>query len=337
MTHPAKMWIRSVILGFLFLANADAKTALYGLPSFTMAFNVIKSDMELILLQDRLVNSTKEHLEVFYKEKIDDTEYGEGAKVDEVNLWSKLEFDERKDRFEVEAHFAAQLALDYSSSEPDESLLSQSIMELFLIEAFQGDHYWDLVHSFLSDEILEEITDVKVTVVSNGYVPNAGHDPSAYNDYNLDGSWTFTMTMGVLAAAFFFVVLVVMWVYLCFYAKSLWKPPSPENGEIYKEEYSTEAGSIEGNDVADDSSWMDDWANAITSIPLRMPIKKSARKANKVRHPAQQHNSMLDSINECGESVCSAASAASKKKKNKKKKSSSALPAFQESSELEFS
>jgi hypothetical protein len=324
------MW--TWIVALLCLTVANANKAIYSLPSFSLVLKVTKSDNALIVFQDRLEVSVKDHLNEFFKDKIETPSFGSGT-FEEIALSSKLVWreltggDAGKDRgadpyqgedtmrhFEVRGDYECQLSLSYNPLDGEESLLSNSIMELFLIEAFQGDNYWGLVHSFLSDEILDEITDVKITVISDGYVPN-GQDPSAFNNYETgNDEWTGAMTVGVVFAAFFFFVLLLMWIYLCFFVRGtfLWKTRNPYPDEMaMKDDAATEPNSAESIDFTsedEESTWMDAWANAITSIPIRAPIKTSKRKKKIIHHPAQNHNSYLDSINESGEDECSCAS-----------------------------
>lgn len=324
------MWTCFLVLLCLTLANANK--AIYSLPSFSLVLKVTKSDNALIVFQDKLELSVKAHLNEFFKEKIETPSFGSGT-FEEIALSSKLVWRELSGKeagtdkgqdpyqgegdirhFEVRGDYDCQLSVNYDPAGAKDSLLSQSIMELFLIEAFQGDNYWNLVHAFLADEILDEITGVKITVISDGYVPNNGEDSSAYDDFAMGSyEWTGAMTIGVIFAAFFFVVLVFMWIYLCFFVRGtcLWKIRSPYQVEHNpKEEAETEPDSDKSVDYSldgDESRWLDDWADAITSIPVRaLTSKRSKKQTIKIRHPAQHYNSYLDSITETDE--CSVAS-----------------------------
>jgi hypothetical protein len=86
-------------------------------------------------------------------------------------------------------------------------------MEIFFIEAFQQGNYWTLVHKFLSDEVLQGINDVKVTVLSDGFVPIGRADPTA-EDYNQGSLWTAAIKTGIFFAGFFCLTLVYMVYYM---------------------------------------------------------------------------------------------------------------------------
>jgi hypothetical protein len=328
------MWLWGFVAVICFSATNAQDTAVYSLPSFSLVLKVDKTSNDLIVFQDRLETAVRTHLTDFFKQKVESPSLGDGN-IDEVALsqllvWKELSSGGTKvsdetqgtvHQYEARGEYDCQLELIYNSAGEGHDRLSGSIMDLFLIEAFQGDNYWHLVHNFLSDEILEDITDVKITVMTDGYIAYHGQDVSAFDDYNNGGvgDWTGAMTVGVIFASFFCLALVLMWVYLCFCVQGtfLFKSRNPNQKDIGKEDesvtddlYSTSSVEFQYEDEDEEQTWMDAWANAITSIPLREPIRiRRKKKGPSIRHPAQQHNSYLGCIEEAGaDEECSLAS-----------------------------
>lgn len=325
-----KQILQVFLLGVLHLVSAEThnkalfKTSIFNLPPFTLVLEVTKPHDALIVFQDRLESSVTDHLTDFFKSKVDSSNFG-SSQVGEVALSSRLvwrdllpdlgvtdEDGNARTNFQVRADFEAQVTVVYDSSVAGESRLSKSMMDLFLIEAFEGDNYWHLVHHFLSDDELEDISDVKVTVVSDGFVANDGQDESYFDRNPRDGGvWTKAMTVGVVLATFFCLMLIAIWLYLCLIAKSKHLFKKRRRFDMFKDDEAvTETNSAESCDYSfdEESQWMDDWAESITSIFVRDPVKTKHKMMNSARHPAQQHRSFLESIEESGGDDTSCAS-----------------------------
>jgi hypothetical protein len=300
-----------VALLCLSAVSGEETKVLYSLPSFSMVLQVKKSDNALIVFQNRLETAVRDHLNTFFAKKFATPEFGFGI-VEEVALSSRSTWHEKPegnedfDAFTVAgqdpktAHHYEVLA-DYQSQillKLDEhiaaSRLSQPTMDLLLIEAFEGDNYWALLHLFLSDTALAEIEDTVVEVNTDGFTRINGISTTTQS------KWTVPMKAGVAFAGFFCVVLVLMWLYLCLFVKGTLLFKSPKvHGSKDTEETATEESSTD-NDFGfspEESTWMDDWARSITSIPVRQPTKLGKKK-KKPRRPARQHRSSLDQIEE---------------------------------------
>lgn len=322
------LWLAVVI------AAVRAKTDVYDLPSFALVLNVDSSENSLIEFQDRLNFAVQMHLADFFLDKVKSSALVEGG-VEKVELtssyiWKELPAaqdskNDQEKKYDVRSNFGCQLEIRSWTVDGDESRISQSIMDLFLIEAFQGEHYWALVHSFFKDEVLQAITGVTITVKADGYVHYNGQDPSAFNnydDYNTDGNWTPAMTAGVIFATLLVVSLCFMWTYICCFTRDsifLQWTRSGRKKLMEKAETATDdmhsTSTLNPEEEAEEGEWMDAWAKSVTSIPLRQPVKtRKSKKAPSIRHPAQHHNSYLNSIEEADDecsTVCSVESSPS--------------------------
>jgi hypothetical protein len=149
--------------------------------------------------------------------------------------------------------------------------------------------------------------------MSDGYMAYNGQDPSAFDDYDTGRNWTSAMTVGVIFACFFGLILGLRWLYLCLFVRGsiLFKSRNPYPEEKMHDSVTDPNSAEESVDFSGDeeeSQWMDSWAFAVTSIPLRAPVKTKKKMRSSPRHPAQQHQSILDMINETGEDDISCAS-----------------------------
>jgi hypothetical protein len=302
-----------VALLCLSAVSGEETKVMYSLPPFSMVLQVKKSDNALIVFQDRLEAAVRDHLNTFLANKIATPNFDYGS-VEEVALSSRMTWNEKEEEdedfdaytvpgqdpttarhYEVHADYESQILLKLEEHVAASSL-SQPIVDLLLIEAFEGDNYWALFHLFLSDSVLQEIEDVAVDVSTDGFRLNNGISTETQS------KWTAPMKAGVAFASFFCVALVLMWVYLCLFVKGtlLFKEPIVHEGKD-TEETVTEESSV-NHDFGfsqEESSWMDQWARSITSIPVRQPTKP---KKKKVRRPAQQHRPSLDQIEESSNS-----------------------------------
>lgn len=307
---------------------------LYELPSFFLVLNVDESESALIVFQDRLNDAVHTHLDEFFRDKVKVTSLPDGyvkdIGVSSSYVWKELSHtnhDDTPNKYEVRSSFDCQIEIGYKKEENIANAdirLSQATMDLLLIEAFQGDNYWNLVHTFLEDDVLADITGVKITVHADSYVHSNGDDPrdrSTSSDV-----WTPAMTFGVVLAALVLLSLIIMWSYLCCCAReSIWilrltrlrrqKQGMSKEDAVTDDMYST--SSLNPEDEEEDGRWMDAWAKAVTSIPLREPVKtrKLKKQAAAIRHPAQHHNSCLNAIEEVDDessTVCSVDTSRSK-------------------------
>ena len=309
------VWSLLALLCLSAVSGEDTKV-LYSLPKFSMVLQVKKSDNALIVFQNRLEAAVRDHLDTFFANKVATTNFGFGS-VEEVALSSRMtwheitEVDENFDAFtvpgqnpatarhyEVQADYESQILLKLEKHVAA-SRLSQPIVDLLLIEAFEDENYWALLHLFLSDIALTEIEHVAVDVSTDGFRRNNGVSTET------ESKWTTPMKAGVGVASFFCVVLVFMWLYLCLFVKGtlLFKAPIVHQGKD-TEETATEDSSTPGHDFGfseEESTWMDEWARSITSIAVRQP-KRPEKKKKKLRRPAQQHRPSLDQIEESSDS-----------------------------------
>jgi hypothetical protein len=311
------MWL--AILWFCLSAvSANTESRVFDLPSMTMLLSVKTENTDQIIFQDRLTTALQDHLNGFYLEKLMSNDYGSMVTIDRVGLSSQYEWAEISEdpssldplqHYEVHGYYDCQLKLTLESQEFAGPHLTQSQMEIFFIEAFQQGNYWTLVHKFLSDEVLQGINDVKVTVLSDGFVPIGRADPTA-EDYNQGSLWTAAIKTGIFFAGFFCLTLVCLWIYMVYYMRrqsnneekesasvaSLTDQDSADHDYVGKDIDLNEDHGNADDDASTGSwstgSWMDSWAKNMTSIPLRETGRKRSPRAR--RHRPQQQ---LPSIN----------------------------------------
>jgi hypothetical protein len=300
---------------------------LYSVPNFSLMMHIANQNDANIVFQDRLENALRDHLDHFFSTKMDAETYGHGS-VQEVSLSSSIIWREKVEdaqdqvphddggtegrlvrQYEALADFECQINLNI-----DDNALSQPIMDLLLIEAFEGENYWYLFHILLSDDILNAIDQLQISVNTIGFRPYDGKDPE-YETH--ESGWSKSTSIGVAAASFFFLILAGMWVYLCLFAKgTLWFRTRPHpwtflfrtrphpSASFDKGSVTTDAQSSDPDvdsycfDDEEESAWMDAWASSITSITMRHPTKP--KKQKRVRRPAQRASlrSVLSAIME---------------------------------------
>lgn len=315
--------------GLLLLAVTQAAenvTDLYYLPYFSLVLNVEKHESSLIIFQDRLDELVNQHLDVFFRQKIKETTLQHGfireVMLSSAYVWKELSSSTSIDSpnsYEVRAHFDSHLEVAYfeTTADGEDSRISDSIMNLFLIEAFQGDQYWTLVHAFLDDDILKTVNGMKVTVQADGYIQYNGQDPTTMEKAQKTGEWTPTMFVGVVFAAISLVSMIVMWSYLCCCARnSVWVRYARRRRRNLKDKPDSstdDSHSTSSQHPGDDElegQWLDAWAMSVTSIPLRVPAKprKLKKTSPAMRRPAHNHSSYLNAITEADDdssTVCS--------------------------------
>jgi hypothetical protein len=224
------------------------------------------------------------------------------------------------------------LAFDDGDSEKN-FFITDSLMSLFFIEAFQAGNYWDLLHRFLASPTLQEISDVEITVLEDGFVPYSGGSPSFDDDWYKpprlrssasNDTMTPGMVIGIAFATLFCIGLIAIWVYLCFMVPGTFL----YNARRRKPEAHYKDGSVTDdactNDSIDftpeeESAWLDAWAQSVTSIPLREPsgIQKKKKKRGQPTkqsfvRPAHEHCPSLDCIDESDNESCASSVASTK-------------------------
>jgi hypothetical protein len=315
------MWL--AILWFCLSAvSANTETRVFDLPSMTMLLSVKTENSDQILFQNRLTTALQDHLKGFYLEKLISYDYGSVMTIDHIGISSQYEWAEISEdpssldplrHYEVRGNYDCQLKLTLQSQEFAGPYLTQSQMEIFFIEAFQQGNYWTLVHKFLSDEVLQGVNDVKVTVLSDGFVPIGRADPTA-EDYNQGSMWNAAIKTGIFFAGFFCLTLVCLWIYMMYYLRQS-NNEGKDNASVASitDEDSADHDYVgkdfeinEDHDNADDDastgswstgSWMDSWAKNMTSIPLRETGRKRSSRAR--RHRPQHQLPSLDPGLDC--------------------------------------
>jgi hypothetical protein len=336
----------------------------YELPSFSLTLKVDKHDNTLITFQDRLEETIEDHLEDFFQEKLEtflklptkvrfDLESKliwrelstEASEASSQSQQSDYVFQEQElvKKYEVRGQYDSQMTLNYYNNNNNEtvsqnSMVTHSLLTLLFIESFQGRNYWDLIHRILSSPTLMDTTDVQITVLEDGFVPNNGGAVAFDDDY-----WFATqkrhhsaMSPGMIVAlafvTFFCLAIVAIWTYLCYNVPSSFfmNVSKPRNATTYKgqdgsvtddacTDNSLEYGDEEtiGGSVGND--WMDVWAKQVTSIPIREPftLPKRKKRGQPTRQsfvrPAHEHFSDLDCITELDNESCCNSTVASAK------------------------
>jgi hypothetical protein len=334
MRHATSLLAAGIALAGSFLsqsASGQVTSILYTLPAFTMVLQVQKSDNALTVFQDRLDIALRSHFIAFFSDQLNTEDFSYGTVVD-VGLVSQTFWREINDdgetvetsattatldptaprRYEVRASFESQMEvimdMDIASTK-----LPQSSMDLLFVEALQGDNYWDLYELFVSDNELNQINTVEISVMANGFRPFDSQDGSV-TGYDTEDYWTPSMTVGVAFAVFFVCVLAIMWLYLCIFVRGTClfrtrrvldghkmmdhKKEPEQSSDTDQNSSDTEGDLAFGAGPASESAWMDAWATAITSIPVRELAKggKKRPKKQRVRRPSKQNCSNLGQI-----------------------------------------
>lgn len=183
---------------------------------------------------------------------------------------------------------------EISSSSPLSSLgISSTVMNLFLIEAFQGENYWDLVHRFLASEVLHEVHDVNIVVAVDGFKPyHHGQGEFQFDDdwYNSssDPDISTGAIIGTAIATLLILVMIGSTLYICcVFPKWSLRRLFVDAGKTCNgassivddkgsetDDACTNSSSSDGiEDDVESAGDLDAWANSITSIPLRDPTK----------------------------------------------------------------
>jgi len=298
----------------LSIASARTETRVFDLPSMTMMLTARKANnSDKDVFQQRVTRTVQDHLIDFYQDKLYSHNYASNVTINRVNLnafydWRETdpatEDNEWMRTYGILGSYNCQLKITLEFEEHAGPHLTQSQMEIFFMEAFQQGNYWALAKQFLDDEVLEGVNDVKITVLSDGYVEagtKAKEESFTEIDAKTEAGWTEAIKTGILFAIFFCVVLVVLWMYVF---HSLLKKAGDD--EYVKDDDSeacvTEENSADHDYISDldEDSWMDNWAKAVTSIPLRGTSRKRSPKNRHMRaiHPMSDQVPSLDCIQE---------------------------------------
>jgi len=367
---------------------STAPMLFFDLPSLSMILDVEKEDNALIPFQDQLKDSMELHLEKFYKNKFLTSEVGIPAFVDvdlELQLlWKELWVEPKEITEEVQDQTYTKIAFvkkyevrgilnckiklqidpitsEYEIEEEEKPVfVSQSLINIFYLEAFENEHYWDMMHGFLTTPLLRAILSAEVKVLDVDFVhpyDEQGNlrfesDDNFFGlsiDYDDDAGVSFIMVVGVIFVIMFFLALVAIWFYLCVVMKGsqrfLWNKNKigrsrSRDGDSFKGSSVTRSVNSDasggGNDDDEEStgSWassitanLDQWASSITSIPLRdVDNRRRKNRGNKTVgrpyfRPGHEHSSSLDCITEVdNESWCSSVKSSRSGRSSKSRK-----------------
>jgi len=224
----------------------------FDLPSLSMILDVEKEEDSLIPFQEELKQSMDLHLEKFYKNKLLTSEVGIPVFV-EVDLESQLLWKELMvspkeikgettsgqaysdiafvKKYEVRGIFNCKIKLQIDpittiNGKEKAVYVSQTLINMFFLEAFENEHYWDMMHGFVTSPLLRDIISTRVTILDTGFEHPYDEDgnllfESNNNDflglsiaYNDDSGMSPLVIVGSAFIVFFFLTLVAIWVYL---------------------------------------------------------------------------------------------------------------------------
>lgn len=201
-----------------------------------------------------------------------------------------------------------------------------------------------MVQRFVETPQLEAMQDVQITVLEDGFVPFNG----ASSSMTMDDDWyafsnhhhnakqksqtdlSAGTVIGIAFSTVFVIGLIGIWAYLCCMVPDLFPTPQ-SNGTLGKQrehldgsvstddacsitDWNSDSGcaAADDNDDEENGSWMDVWAQQVTSIPLRdfQSVKRKKRVGQPTLQsfvrPARMHMSSLQCITEAdNESVAS--------------------------------
>lgn len=314
----------------------------FTLPSLSMTLDVEKEDNALIPFQDQLKTNMELHLEKFYRNKLLTSEVGNPTFVDvdleSQLLWKELWVEPKEHseetsneqqqevsflkKYEVRGIFNCKIKIQIKplTTEEEEKpvFMSQSLVNIFFLEAFESEHYWDLMHGFLTTPLLRDIISAEVKVLDVGFVhPYDENNNLRFQsdddffvlsiDYNEDaGMMPTVMVAGGVFVVIFLTGLVGIWVFLCIANKGndrfRWRSKvgrsRARDGDSCKgssvtstnSSDSLDSGGEEDSDGDSVSGWassfsanLDAWASAITSIPVRdVENRRRKKRSNRV-------------------------------------------------------
>jgi hypothetical protein len=135
------------------VVNTTSPFLQYELPPVEITLQVTKRDGALMEFQDLLDDAIQMHLEDFYQEKLEEKVFHMATKVrfnvESKLIWRELSIDDATataaKHYEISGRYLSIMAFNYDALADNSTVyVSQSLMNLFFIEAFQGIYYWDL-------------------------------------------------------------------------------------------------------------------------------------------------------------------------------------------------
>ena len=295
--------LKLALLGyFVSLADATIENHVFDLPSFTLDLSVKELDTSHRIMQDKLEKKLQEHLIDFYKAKLETSDNDE-VTVHNVIITSDYYWTQHTDYHEMNGVHDSQIKVAVASTQTS---INEPLMELYFAEAFQGDYYWHLVHNFLIDEILSDVYDVKIMVDTDRY----GH----YSDIEDDFEKKNVMNGGTIAGLFLLGLFCIALVLLGIYIYSWIQVQRENKSRASHTDNDSDEEDFEDDDVST-GSWMDLWAKAVTSIPLRDPNLQRKKRPRYHQQPPKfrktECKTTLDCITEGEDEDASLASGAS--------------------------
>ncbi|CAJ1966408.1 unnamed protein product [Cylindrotheca closterium] len=302
--------------------SARTETRVFDLPSMTMMLTAKKANNnEKVEFQKRVTSTVQDHLIDFYQEKLYSHNYASNVTINRVNLnafydWRQTdpptEENEYMRTYGILGSYNCQLKLTLEFEMFAGPHLTQSQMEIFFIEAFQQGNYWTLAKKFLSDDVLDGVNDVKITMLADGYV-EAGRkkqESVIEIDEKTESKWKDAIKTGISFAIFFIVALLVLWGYVFWSLKQsddehikdddsaacVTEEDTADADYMWSETSQSPRGLLDDDD--DDGSWMDNWAKAMTSVPLREAGRKRSPRGRRVQKQMSDHIPSLDCIQE---------------------------------------
>ena len=296
--------LKLALLGyFVALVDATIENHVFDLPSFTLDLSVVELETSHRIMQDKLEAKLQEHIFDFYKAKLETSDNDE-VTVHNVIITSDYYWTQHTDYHEMNGVHDSQIKVAVSSTQTS---INEPLMELYFAEAFQGDYYWHLVHNFLIDEILSDVYDVKIMVDTDRY----GH----YSDIEDDFENEKVMNSGTIAGLFFAGLFCISLVLLGIYIYSWIQVERENKSRASNTDNDSDEEDFEDDDVST-GSWMDLWAKAVTSIPLRDPNLKRKKRPRYHQQPPRfrktECKTTLDCITEGEDEDASLASGGSK-------------------------
>ncbi|KAL3935917.1 MAG: hypothetical protein SGBAC_008663 [Bacillariaceae sp.] len=305
-------------------ATARTETRVFDLPSMTMMLTAKKANNnDKVEFQQRVTTTVQDHLIDFYQEKLYSHNYASNVTINRVNLnafydWRQTDPPTAENdwirTYGILGSYNCQLKLTLEFEKFAGPHLTQSQMEIFFIEAFQQGNYWTLAKEFLSDDVLDGVNDVKITVLSDGYMETGKQsvEPIIEIDTKTESKWKDAIKTGISFAIFFIVVLLFLWSYVFWSVKKsddehvkdddsaacVTEEDTADADYMWSEASASPRGLLDDADDEEDDSWMDNWAKAMTSISLRDAGRKRSPRGRRVLHPTTEHIPSLDCIQE---------------------------------------
>ena len=343
MWHVAAL-LFSVVLIDGVSASGASQTFYFDLPSLEMTLDVEKTDNYLIPFQNRLRSTMTDHLEEFYIHKLLESKVGVPRSLDiELEsqlLWKEVSVEPKEStehvanhtetefvkKYEVRGAFNCKMRLkiDPIVTESNEEIplyVSQTLMNLFFLEAFERENYWYLMQTFLTTPVLRDIINTDINVMDIGFVHPYDEDGNLLfesdDDFEALGidfgkrqKQSTLATVGVVSAVLLLCAVVGIWYYLCCInkGKKRWKKKRKKRRSQYRDDVASQKGSSttgstnsegsddESDDESDESDDDDEetlvgaWASTISrnldawaSSVTSIPVRDVEKKRRKKR------------------------------------------------------